>query len=115
MGGGRRGRLARNPLRTRPWAAADAWPRLFDYRPARWRFQTHPWRPWLLPAAVWLCVGVAATALVTDDAARWACAVAVPVVLLSTYGAYRLKIKPLRDAAAAELHEVLAWRKEHFP
>jgi hypothetical protein len=36
------------------------------------------------------------------------------VVLLLTYAAYRLKIRPLRDAAAAELREVITWRREHF-
>ena len=110
-------------------AAALAWPRLKDYRPCRYQFETHPWRHWFFPLVEWLVVLLAMGALLLwqqvspkwsllgwsgDD---WAAVAGVAAALLAVAGIIvnDSVIRPLSVAWKREAEAVNQWRFEGRP
>jgi hypothetical protein len=93
-------------------AAAEAWPRLEYYRPARYAFQTHRWRYWMLPLLWWVIVAFATFAILVGGKVGVYFGVGAGLVALAAVGVNQWKVAPLGRGWLREAGRVYGCRRK---
>jgi hypothetical protein len=92
--------------------AAQAWPRLRLYRPARWAFETHRWRLWVFPPVQVAVPALAVAGALLDVPVLYALGALFAVLGVLVWAVF---IRPLRRGLRDEATQVAASRKEGRP